>query len=189
MSYAAIPSERTLNSPNPLRDKASFSNSKSFKAAKVDSSRRRKGTAAPETAANDSSPSFPIIVHSHLGWDWVWQRPQQFVARLSRQHKVIFVETLAPDAGLAAPLARFRAVDDFPNITVLTVQFPSWRWSDGKYVDAECRRLVQQFVASLPGRQFQNPVQWFYDPMAVTAFAGHMDEILTVYDCMDELSK
>jgi glycosyltransferase involved in cell wall biosynthesis len=32
-------------------------------------------------------------------------------------------------------------------------------------------------------------VQWFYDPMAVTAFAGQMDEVLTVYDCMDELSK
>jgi glycosyltransferase involved in cell wall biosynthesis len=32
-------------------------------------------------------------------------------------------------------------------------------------------------------------VQWFYDPMAVPAFAGKMNEILTVYDCMDELAK
>jgi glycosyltransferase involved in cell wall biosynthesis len=32
-------------------------------------------------------------------------------------------------------------------------------------------------------------VQWFYDPMAVSAFAGHMDEIATVYDCMDQLSQ
>jgi glycosyltransferase involved in cell wall biosynthesis len=31
-------------------------------------------------------------------------------------------------------------------------------------------------------------VQWFYDPMAVTAFAGHLDEAAIVYDCMDELS-
>lgn len=37
--------------------------------------------------------------------------------------------------------------------------------------------------------QFKNPVQWFYDPMAVTAFAGQMNEVATVYDCMDELSK
>ena len=37
--------------------------------------------------------------------------------------------------------------------------------------------------------QFENPVQWFYDPMAVTAFGGQMNEIATVYDCMDELSK
>jgi glycosyltransferase involved in cell wall biosynthesis len=32
-------------------------------------------------------------------------------------------------------------------------------------------------------------VQWFYDPMALPAFAGQMQEIATVYDCMDELSK
>jgi glycosyltransferase involved in cell wall biosynthesis len=32
-------------------------------------------------------------------------------------------------------------------------------------------------------------VQWFYDPMAVTAFAGHMNERAIVYDCMDQLSQ
>jgi glycosyltransferase involved in cell wall biosynthesis len=37
--------------------------------------------------------------------------------------------------------------------------------------------------------QFENAVQWFYDPMAVTAFAGHLGERAMVYDCMDELSK
>src|SRR6266508_3373167 len=50
---------------------------------------------------------FPIIVHCHLCWDWVWQRPQQFLSRLSKRHKVLFVETVAPDPQLAAPLARF----------------------------------------------------------------------------------
>src|ERR1043166_4290487 len=28
-----------------------------------------------------------------------------------------------------------------------------------------------------------------YDPMAVKAFAGHLGEVATVYDCMDELSQ
>jgi len=57
-------------------------------------------------------------------------------------------------------------------------------------VDRERRRLVQQALKSeLLAGQFENPVQWFYDPMAVTAFSGHMNEIATVYDCMDELSK
>ena len=39
---------------------------------------------------------YSIVVHSHLKWDWVWQRPQQFLARLSRKHSVLFVES--PDA-------------------------------------------------------------------------------------------
>jgi hypothetical protein len=51
-------------------------------------------------------------------------------------------------------------------------------------VDTKRRELVQEFVASPLGRAFERPVQWFYDPMAVTAFAGQMGEVLTVYDCL-----
>jgi glycosyltransferase involved in cell wall biosynthesis len=111
------------------------------------------------------------------------------MSRLSQRHRVLFVETVAPDPQLAAPLARFSSPDSFPNITVLRLQFPTWRWQDGTYVDAERRRLVQEFVDGPGAGQFENPVQWFYDPMAVTAFGGQMGEVLTVYDCMDELSK
>jgi glycosyltransferase involved in cell wall biosynthesis len=133
---------------------------------------------------------FSIIVHCHLCWDWVWQRPQQFLSRLSHRHKILFVETIGPDPYLAAPYARFRIADGFPNITILRIQFPTWQWGDGEFVDRERRRLVQLALKSdLVAGQFENPVQWFYDPMAVTAFGGSMGEIATVYDCMDELSK
>jgi glycosyltransferase involved in cell wall biosynthesis len=66
---------------------------------------------------------------------------------------------------------------------------PASRWQDGAWVDAERRRLVQSVLEGPLGRSFENPVQWFYDPMAVTAFLGHMDESAVVYDCMDELSQ
>jgi glycosyltransferase involved in cell wall biosynthesis len=56
-------------------------------------------------------------------------------------------------------------------------------------VDKERRRLVQSLLAGPLGAKFENPVQWFYDPMAVTAFYGHMNETATVYDCMDQLSQ
>jgi glycosyltransferase involved in cell wall biosynthesis len=56
-------------------------------------------------------------------------------------------------------------------------------------VDEERRRIVQEFIGGPGAGQFENAVQWFYDPMAVPAFAGQMGEVLTVYDCMDELSK
>ncbi|HZR18981.1 MAG TPA: glycosyltransferase [Verrucomicrobiae bacterium] len=122
-------------------------------------------------------------------WDWVWQRPQQFLSRLSQKRKVLFVETVAPDPELAAPLSRFRKLPEFPNITILRLQFPNWKWEDSDYVDRERRRLVQAFVESPAGKDFVEPIQWFYDPMAVPSFSGHMSEVLTVYDCMDELSK
>jgi glycosyltransferase involved in cell wall biosynthesis len=136
-----------------------------------------------------SGSDFPIIVHSHLGWDWVWQRPQQFHSRLSRNHRVLFVEAPTPVANLTASRVTLREVSDYPNIVVLQMQLPAERWSDGAWVDNERRRLVQSVLAGPLGRNFENPVQWFYDPMAVTAFAGHMDESAIVYDCMDELSK
>src|SRR2546430_1842560 len=129
------------------------------------SSSRRKQRANGRTAKNGEATNYPIIVHSHLCWDWVWQRPQQFISRLSQRHKVLFVETMAPDAGLAAPLARFRAAESFPNVTILTLQFPAWRWDDAAYVDAERRRLVQEFVACPAAENFDAPVQWVYDPM------------------------
>ena len=139
---------------------------------------------------SSNADNFPIIVHCHLCWDWVWQRPQQFLSRLSQRHKILFVETIGPDPHLAAPCARFRSADSFPNITILRIQFPTWQWGNGGFVDRERRRLVQQALKSdLIAGRFENPVQWFYDPMAVTAFGGQMNEAAVVYDCMDELSK
>jgi glycosyltransferase involved in cell wall biosynthesis len=96
---------------------------------------------------------------------------------------------VAPATDLVRPLARFRTPENFPNLTILTLQFPTLRWADATYVDAERRRIVQEFLAGPVAGQFDGLVQWFYDPMAVPAFAGQMGEILTVYDCMDELSK
>ena len=133
---------------------------------------------------------FPIIVHSHLGWDWVWQRPQQYLSRFSQGgHPVLFVEGPQPVAGLQKATVEVRAVSEFPNLAVLRMQMPAARWGDGAWVDKERRRLVQEVLAGPLGLRYREPVQWFYDPMAVTAFAGHMDEQAIVFDCMDQLSQ
>src|SRR5260370_33453765 len=85
--------------------------------------------------------SYPIIGHSHLRWDWVWQRPQQFMSRLSQKHRNLLVETLGPDPGLAAPRARFERLQKIPNITLLRLQVSTSRWNDGEYADAQrCRQ-------------------------------------------------
>ena len=87
------------------------------------------------------------------------------------------------------PRATLREVPDYPNIMVLQSQIPERRWSDSDWVDRERRRLVQRALEGPLASAFANPVQWFYDPMAVTAFAGKMNEIANVYDCMDQLSQ
>ena len=133
--------------------------------------------------------AYPIIVHSHLGWDWVWQRPQQFLSRFSKRHQILFVEGPLPSDEVSVPTPEMREVPEFPNITVLRMKMPASRWNDGAWVDKERRHLVQEVLAGPLGLRFRDPVQWFYDPMAVTAFAGHMGERAIVFDCMDQLSQ
>lgn len=138
---------------------------------------------------NRQPSEYPIIVHSHLGWDWVWQRPQQFLSRFSKRHQILFVEGPVPSEEVAEPTSELREVTEFPNITIMRSKMPASRWFDGAWVDKERRRLVQELLAGPLGLRFRDPVQWFYDPMAVTAFAGHMGERAIVFDCMDQLSQ
>lgn len=142
----------------------------------------------PEGTRRDQRERYPIIVHSHLGWDWVWQRPQQFLSRLSKTHRVLFIEGPLPSPEVKRTEHTLREISDFPSIVVLQMKVPASRWSDGAWVDNARRRVVESVLAGPLGDSFQSPVQWFYDPMAVTAFAGHLNERAIVYDCMDELS-
>src|SRR5712671_176486 len=108
------------------------------------SSASKIDTASTNASTKHEADAPPIIVHCHLCWDWVWQRPQQFLSRLSQRHRVLFVETVAPDPELVVASARLRQLADHSNIHVLRVQFPSWRWEDGGFVDAERLRVVRE---------------------------------------------
>jgi len=147
------------------------------------------GRKPAQARRTDEDRHFPIIVHSHLGWDWVWQRPQQFLSRLSRNHRILFVEEPRICDSLDGPRTTLRDVSSYPNIMVLQSCFPEKQARDGAWLDKQRRRLVQQMLAGPLASEFANPVQWFYDPMAVRAFAGKMDESVIVYDCMDQLSQ
>lgn len=149
---------------------------------------RSGGSARGQKRANNHN-DYSILVHSHLKWDWVWQRPQQFLSRLSRRHPVLFIEAPEPAEQAATPGVTLREVDDYPNIIVLQTRMPAGRWNDRKSSDDERRRAVQSVLAGPLGRSFRSTIQWFYDPMAVTAFGGQMNEQAIVYDCMDQLSQ
>ena len=147
-------------------------------------------------AQNPSRKStFPIIVHSHLRWDWVWQRPQQFLSRLSKTHPILFIEGPHLVAGNSDPQTFWRRDPQFPNIVVMHTEFSQERWdkAHGPSVDVERYRLLRQASdGPLKGefdQKSNGAIQWFYDPMAAPAFVGRMNERANVYDCMDELSQ
>jgi glycosyltransferase involved in cell wall biosynthesis len=131
----------------------------------------------------------PIIVHSHLRWDFVWQRPQQLLSRFAQRSHVLFVEEPIylddvgeAHLGLSEPTERVHRV-----VPLLPAKLR------GEY-DASIaviRESLRQQLApgGALGGIFARPIQWFYTPMPAPAMIGAFDEHAIVYDCMDELSK
>ena len=129
----------------------------------------------------------PIIAICHLSWDWVWQRPQQFLSRLSETHPVLFVETHCTSTPVS--FTRTRAARHYHQVTILEIHLPAQHWSDGEYIDKERRRVLKDRLTGEFNGRFDDAILWFNDPMAVTAYAGQLGEHMIVYDCMDELSQ
>ncbi len=48
--------------------------------------------------ADDLTPA--ILCLSHLGWDYVWQRPQQILSRIAQHYPVTYVHepTISPSS-------------------------------------------------------------------------------------------
>ena len=152
--------------------------------------RRMRRTDSLSDGARPLAPQdHPLIVQSHLRWDFVWQRPQQLLSRFAEHQPVLFVEeplflddVSSPGLDISVPHANvFRAVPRLPG---------SLR-DDYERGTAEIRTLVQHAI-SPDGelkRTFNNPVQWFYSPFSAPAMLGAFNEVAVVYDCMDELSQ
>lgn len=174
---------------SPHSSSISLSALSSLTATRSSTATRNSPRSSDRSAAPDASlaQTAPIIALCHLSWDWVWQRPQQYLSRLSRTHRVLFVETYCSD--VPATRVDLRIADNHPNVTICAMHLPASRWADGKFIDRERRRALQRTLAQELSGRFDDAILWFNDPMAVTAFAGHLDESLIVYDCMDELSQ
>ena len=102
---------------------------------------------------------YPIIVHSHLRWDWVWQRPQQFLSRLSKLHPILFVEGPHIVDENIEPRAVWRRDADFPNIVVMRTEFSKARWdaAQGAHIDVERYRLLRQELDGALKGEFDSP--------------------------------
>ena len=128
----------------------------------------------------------PIIVHSHLRWDFVWQRPQQILSRLAQAHPVLFIEEplsekITPEIRVTAP---------YPNLLRLVPVLDTASMD----FDQQCDAIMPLIEEQLNFRNFSTgrlsaAVQWFYSPMPAPKMLGRFGEAVTVvYDCMDELA-
>ena len=121
-----------------------------------------------------------LLVFSHLRWGFVFQRPQQLLSRLARDHRVVFVEE--PVAGEGPP--RLEARQAMPGVEVLVPTTPVQAPGFADEQLAVLGPLVQQWLAA---EGIAQPIVWFYTPMALPLLA-QLSPAAVVYDCMDELS-
>jgi glycosyltransferase involved in cell wall biosynthesis len=132
--------------------------------------------------------AFPVVVHCHLRWDFVWQRPQQIFSRLAAHHSITFIE----EPIWQGRERRLDISEPYPNVVRLIPILRANEKNDG--ADAQyaavlplLRRALNE--QSLLRGRFASPIQWFYSPMAAPYFLDAFDTAATVYDCMDELAQ
>jgi UDP-galactopyranose mutase len=122
----------------------------------------------------------PLVVFSHLRWDFVYQRPQHVMSRLANYRPVLFVEEPIVQRGKLA--LEVEAVA--PGVRVARPVVPV----DGPaFGAAQETALVSLLRSRLAADHWKRVVAWLYTPMAVRIAKGLHPEAI-IYDCMDDLS-
>jgi len=143
-----------------------------------------RAIAFPERAAPEAA-RFPIVVHSHLRWSFVWQRPQQTQSRLASRHPILFVEE--PTRAADADTDRLRLREVQPNLVVaepVLAERGSSRTDESRVVT-----LLREALPPAVRARFAHAAHWLYTPLMAHQIDAFPDPIAVVYDCMDELSK
>lgn len=115
--------------------------------------------------------AYDMIVFCHLRWDFVYQRPQHLISRLSQKFKILVVEE---------PIGKRADADNKPEIREISASLHIMRPKI-----EHLQELGNYLKKHLKLNQYR--IAWFYS----AAFSSVLDEInfeTVVYDCMDELS-
>ena len=139
-------------------------------------------------ATDKETDRYGIVVFCHLRWGFVWQRPQQFLSRFAKKHKVLFIEEPFFDLPEGAePRIDYHRV--MPNVTVVTPHC-SGSWNRNARLPQKLREWATEAIAHMnEDGDFDRPLLWYYSPMDSAWSLGHIENRGVVYDCMDELSQ
>src|ERR1051326_4192303 len=124
----------------------------------------------------------PIIVLSHLRWNWVYQRPQHLLSRLARWYDVWMIEEPVHDPQAGEPRVDIR--DVAPGVHVC--QFHT-ALNESGFTPAQITQLAPAVRKLIADQRLNDPIAWVYTPMAI-GLLGAIEPRAVVYDCMDELS-
>jgi glycosyltransferase involved in cell wall biosynthesis len=111
---------------------------------------------------------YDIVVMCHLRWEFVYQRPQHIISRLSKDHKILFIEE---------PLKKETKGH---NLKILSQNLHILQPNTDSI--EEIGSILTDFL-----RNTRVPIGWFYSASFIPLLEQlEFDHI--IYDCMDELS-
>jgi len=119
-----------------------------------------------------------IVCFSHLRWNFVYQRPQHLLTRFASEGRVFFFEE--PHFDSDHPYYTIHKKFDV-NVYVIVPHLPS---GEAAIVAEQQAHIVNSVIHDFQILKF---IAWYYSPMALP-FSQQINPMLTVYDCMDELS-
>ncbi len=125
-------------------------------------------------------PSSPLVVFSHLRWDFVFQRPQHVMTRLAARRPVVFIEEPVPDPD-GEP--RWETSRPAPGVTVCRPRVPAAAPGFGGSYD-----VLPEMVYDLVAEHVDGPYDvWLFTPLA-HPIAACLEPRVVVYDHMDDLT-
>lgn len=120
-----------------------------------------------------------LICLSHLRWDFVYQRPQHLLSRVTKDREVLYFEeprfcaTKVPALEISQPINRLtRIVPLLPNDI------------DPQQAQEAQARLLERYVRSTQITRYD---LWYYTPMGLK-ITNRLKPEVVIFDCMDELS-
>ena len=141
---------------------------------------RHPPSPVPFSLTHQGSSMSPLIVFSHLRWDFVYQRPQQLLSRFAAQRPVIFVEEPIVGASHNA----IERLHPCQGVEVLRLHVTG---APHGFDDEHLPAMREMLATYLKQRAITDYWLWFYTPMALP-LALDLEPAGIVYDCMDELS-
>jgi len=122
----------------------------------------------------------PLVVYSHLRWDFVWQRPQHVMTRLGTRRDVLFVEE--PIVHEGPPRLAIEQVAHGVRVARPHLVEPGPAFSAKQ--QPTLVYLLRDFLRT---EKWSPHAAWLYTPMAVR-IARALEPQVIVYDCMDQLA-
>lgn len=120
-----------------------------------------------------------LICFSHLRWNFVYQRPQHLMSRY--RGRVYFFEE--PVYSEQDDWLHVNRPDPDKNVFVVTPNLSSLQTTSST-IESRLGVLLDRL---LEVENIDSYIEWYYTPMALK-FTRHLDPVITIYDCMDELS-